>query len=52
MSKQKHIKIPLPKLKWWQFTIMIVAIILASKAEPTASLISLLKIISLKITFK
>lgn len=33
MSKKKYIKIPYPKIKWWQFTIMIVLLIIALKIE-------------------
>lgn len=43
MSKNKYIKIRLPKWKWWQITIAIVAVILAVRGEITP-IIDLLKI--------
>ena len=43
MSKQKHIKIPLPNWKWWQMTIAIVVIILAFRIN-AAPAFELLKI--------
>lgn len=35
MSKQKHIKIPLPNWKWWQVTIATVVIIFAFRIDIT-----------------
>ena len=38
MSKNRHIKIPLPKWKWWQTALAMAIAILASKVEPMEAL--------------
>ncbi len=38
MSKNRHIKIPLPKWKWWQTALAMAIAILASKIEPMEAL--------------
>jgi hypothetical protein len=43
MSKQKHLKIPIPKWTWWQTTKTIVLIILASRIEIGDEIISFIK---------
>ncbi|NHN28083.1 hypothetical protein FIA58_020590 [Flavobacterium jejuense] len=44
MSKKKYIKIPYSQMKWWQFTIMIVLLIIALKIEKESAF-SLLKLL-------
>lgn len=45
MSKQKYIKVPLPKLNWnsWQITRLVVLAILAFKLDAKDELIGLLE---------
>jgi hypothetical protein len=42
MGKRKHIKIPLPKWKWWQVAVILVVVILA--IQESENLIELLRI--------
>tara|TARA_R110000751_G_scaffold184035_1_gene290529 strand:- start:2015 stop:2170 length:156 start_codon:yes stop_codon:yes gene_type:complete len=43
MSKQKHLKIPIPKWTWWQTTKAIALIILVSRIKINEEIISLIK---------
>ncbi len=45
MSKQKYIKVPLPKLNWnsWQITRLVFFVIIAFRLEGKGELIALLK---------
>ncbi len=47
MSKTKHIKIPLPKWKWWQTALILGFIIAVIKLDPNTTL-RMLKDILLK----
>ncbi len=43
MSKQKHLKIPIPKWTWWQTTKAIAFIILVSRIKFSEELIEFIK---------